>query len=305
MIAIDRILVPIDFSEFSRRALEYGVALGTYYEAAVTALHVYALPTGPTVAPSMGIGGIAGPSLRAVDASAVTAAAERLCAGVAGSDRVGLRVVEAPDTCDEILVHAEALDVSLLVMGSHGHSGFNRLILGSTAGKVLRKSARPVMVVPPHADGGGAEVTLPFKRVLCPIDFSDGSLRALEFALRLAQEDNARLTLLHAIELPSDWHELSLPNGVTVADLREAAAADCRQRLAALVPASVSPYCSVETRVVEGKAHRRILEAASDDRSDLIVMGVLGRGALDLTLFGSTTLHVVHGAVAPVLTVRA
>jgi nucleotide-binding universal stress UspA family protein len=86
--------------------------------------------------------------------------------------------------------------------------------------------------------------------------------------------------------------------------VREAAAADARRKLLALIPESARTYCTVETAVVEGRAYRDILRHATESQTDLIVMGVHGRGALDLLVFGSTTHHVIRASACPVLIVR-
>jgi nucleotide-binding universal stress UspA family protein len=76
------------------------------------------------------------------------------------------------------------------------------------------------------------------------------------------------------------------------------------EKLSALVPDSVRNWCVPSTRIAHGKAYREILGIATEDRADLIVMGVHGRNALDLMLFGSTTNQIVRRATCPVLTVR-
>jgi nucleotide-binding universal stress UspA family protein len=301
MIAVERILCPVDFSEHSHHALEYAVAMADYYDAQVTALHVYADLPIATTAPSLGIEGLQPVSLAQVDRAAVVAAAERFVARVPGHGRVSVIVHEAPSAAADILGAGDELDASLVVIGSHGRSGFQRLFLGSVAGKVLRQSRRPVLVVPPRIAG---TPSMPFRRVLCAMDFSDSSLRALESALLLAQEADARLILLHAIELPQELREAPLALDDNVARVRALAADDLLARLHTLVPEAARTYCTIETRVVEGTAHRVILDTAGDEGADLIVMGVQGRGAVDVTLFGSNTLAVVHGAACPVLTIR-
>jgi nucleotide-binding universal stress UspA family protein len=70
------------------------------------------------------------------------------------------------------------------------------------------------------------------------------------------------------------------------------------------VPDQVRTYCTVETSVVEGRAYREILRQAAERNTDVIVMGVHGRGAVDLLVFGSTTHHVIRAAACPVLVVR-
>ena len=69
--------------------------------------------------------------------------------------------------------------------------------------------------------------------------------------------------------------------------------------------ASASEFCSVESLMTHGKPWRDVLRVAAERESDLIVMGVQGRGAADLLFFGSTTQHVVREAPCPVLTLRS
>lgn len=303
MIAIDRIVCAVDFSEYSQRALEYAVALGTYFESRVTALHVYSLAPVVTTAP-FGLEATQVVGIQEVDREAVDAATRRFVEQVPSANSVEVRVVGGLKVADEVAVQAGVLNADLLVVGSHGRSGVERLFIGSTADRILRKVGTPVLVVPPHAEGKPGPQALPFKRILCPIDFSDSSVRALEYALHLAEEGDAHLTLLHAIELPPELHE-TLPMDIDIRGVRAATESVCQTRLDALVPEEARTYCTVETRVVEGKAHREILTAADHLQSDLIVMGVQGRGAIDVAVFGSNTQAVARGATCPVLTVRS
>jgi universal stress protein A len=155
---------------------------------------------------------------------------------------------------------------------------------------------------------GGA--ALPFRRILCPVDFSDSSLAALEWTWSLAEESGATVSLLHVIEWP--WNEPPGPpfgalpgrEARQLADFRKAVEASSRQHLQSLVPDNLRDRCPSEPLVRHGKAHREVL-AAAEGHADLIVMGVHGRNVVDLALFGSTTNQVVRGASCPVLTVRA
>ena len=102
MISIERILCPVDFSEFSRHALEYAVGMAKYYDAKVTALHVYAdLPVMSPV-PSLGIEGVQPISLAQIDRASVVAAAGRFAALLPGDGTVDVMVQEAPSIVDEI-----------------------------------------------------------------------------------------------------------------------------------------------------------------------------------------------------------
>jgi nucleotide-binding universal stress UspA family protein len=136
------------------------------------------------------------------------------------------------------------------------------------------------------------------------VDFSEASLDALAYAINMAQESDAQLTLLHVVEFSPPLSEAPLMPAPDVSRVREAAAADARRRLHALIPESARSYCTVETTVVEGRAYRDIHRHATEQQCDLIVMGVHGRGALDLLVFGSTTHHVIRASTCPVLIVR-
>jgi nucleotide-binding universal stress UspA family protein len=137
------------------------------------------------------------------------------------------------------------------------------------------------------------------------VDFSEGSFAALNYAMSLAREADAQLTLLHAIERPPELYEVPMTSGPNVETMRHAAEADRLRRLEALIPKEARQFCTVHTSVVEGRASRAILSVAAERNVDLIIMGVHGRGAFDLMLFGSNTNHVVRAAACPVLTVRA
>jgi nucleotide-binding universal stress UspA family protein len=204
----------------------------------------------------------------------------------------------SPAAC--ILEHAASLPANLIVMGTHGRGGFERLVLGSVAEKVLRKAKCPVMTVPPPAV---ATSKLPFAHLLCPVDFSDSSIAALGFAFSLAQESNARLTLLHAFEWPSD--EASARRVLETSEFHRQWEVETRHQLEALIPDDVRNWCTPEPKLAFGKAYQQILGLAAREHVDLIVMGVQGRNALDLTLFGSTTNQVVRQASCPVLTLRS
>jgi nucleotide-binding universal stress UspA family protein len=219
--------------------------------------------------------------------------------------RVDLRLQEAPEAHGEILAQAAALRPDLLVLGSHGRSGFQRWLLGSVTEKLIRQAPCPTMIVPQRAHDTPPDKPVQFRNILCPVDFSDASMRAMEHALSLAEEADAHLTLLHVIEVPPELREQVALAGLDVDRIRAAAEAESLRRLRTLVPEQARTYCTVETAVREGAAFRQILAAASETRADLVVMGVHGRGALDLLVFGSNTVRVIRGAACPVLIVRS
>ena len=290
---INRILCPVDLSEVSRHAIDHAVLLARWYDASITALHA----CNPVVMPSADFAVVQLPP-NPEDIADAGARVSQVFASAGAPDAAV--IVESGEPVDRILEHARTLPADLLVIGTHGAGGFEHLVLGSTTEKVLRKATCPVLTVPPRAR---ATSKLPFKRLLCPVDFSDSSRAALDFAFSLAQEGDAELTILHVFEWPMDGDPLT-NRPISVPEYRLELEADLTTKLHALVPDDVRTWCRPVTRIAHGKAYREILGIATEDASDLIVMGVHGRNALDLMLFGSTTNQVVRRATCPVLTLR-
>jgi nucleotide-binding universal stress UspA family protein len=186
-----------------------------------------------------------------------------------------------------------------VIVGTHGRSGFERLMLGSVTEKVLRKASCPVMTVPRGSEDADTDPSRLFKRILCAVDFTESSMHALRHALSIAQEADATLTVVHVIEIPADGHEMPVLDGY-VAKAQDAA----RARLASAIPEDARAYCTIDTVMPIGKAYREILRVADDRKANLLVIGVHGRGAVDRMLFASTAQQLVRMASCPVLTLR-
>jgi nucleotide-binding universal stress UspA family protein len=298
VIQIRRILVPTDFSKIARHALEHAIVIGRWYRSNITALHVgnpmILFGTVAPVPPTM-VEALAGDSNRGELETEVRNWLSPAAAAGLATDAI----VEQGNPARCILAHARSLPADLIVIGTHGHGAFERLVLGSVAEKVLRKAPCPVLTIPPRQEGSSA---LPFAHVLCPIDFSDSSIAALQHALSLVQESNARLTLLHVFEWSSD--EATAKRVLESSDYHRQLEAETREHLERLIPTDARNWCAPETRLAFGKAYQQILGLAESEHVDLIVMGVRGRNPFDLMMFGSTVNQVVRQARCPVLTRR-
>ena len=313
MVNIRRILCPVDFSEFSRHALAHALQLSEWYGSTLTVLHVYPSPVAP---PPVVFGGLPGPFPPPPPFPATTVSPEQvhqemlehLRAWVPPSDaeRVTLHFHGRPGvTAPNILEEARAIESDLIVLGTHGHGGFDRLLLGSVTEKVLRKAACPVLTVPPDVADAPADAMSLFKRILCPTDFSDASLKSLEFALSLAKEADAELILMHVIEgLPdsANWKMATTPAIVEYLRLYEH---DALERLHSLIPDDARTWCRPTILLVTGKPHAEILRLAREREVHLIAMGVHGRNPIDRFFFGSTTNHIVRAATCPVVTLKS
>jgi nucleotide-binding universal stress UspA family protein len=293
---IRHILCPLDLSDVSRHALDHAVLLSRWYKARMTGLHVW----NPIVLPTTAFSFV-GPPVPSVPfeerARVQQEVAEML--GRAGAMDAEV-LVQNGRPANQILECAAAIPADVIVMGTHGSSGFEHLLLGSVTEKVLHRAACPVLTVPPQAR---ATSKLPFRRILCPVDFSDPSLAALEFALSLAQEGDADLIILHVFEWPADGEPL-VTRSFSVPEYLLIRERDAKTKLDDIIPESVRAWCRPVTRVAHGKAYHEIIGVAAEESADLIVMGVHGGNALDLMLFGSTTNQVVRRATCPVLTLR-
>lgn len=298
MTDVRRILCPIDFSDASRAALDQAATIAEWFDAAITAVHVSSparVIEGPLLFAALPVGDVSDtPGSRAQRAliECVRPLRDR---GLA----VDAVVVEDSDVDRRILAIAETVSTDLLVIGTHGRTGLDWLIVGSVTDKILRHATCPVLTVPPSATHRARP---PFKRLLCAIDFSEPSLEALRFAVPLAEEGDARLTLLHVLPDPASR------DGVVVLE-RAADRVSCEeatlQRLEALMPKEARAFCEPVMKVTRGVPYRSIVDVAASETSDLIVMGIGRRGMLDRILHGTNVSQVIRHATCPVLTLRS
>ena len=149
---------------------------------------------------------------------------------------------------DTILSFAEAQMADLIVMGTHGLKGLDRVTLGSVTEKVLRKARCPVLVIPkPGHDvvaPEGAPGSVQLRRVIFCTDFSNPSLRALEYALSIAAEYDAEPTLLHVLE--------DIPSSANI----EEAIATATKHLNKLIPPEGVKAAKIKTMVQIGRAYQ-------------------------------------------------
>ena len=300
MVAIRRILCPTDFSDFSGRAQHHAIALARRHESEI----VFAYVVPPMIPPAASL---PFPVTPALDVRARQAAIDELGRFAKPARAAGIPTrleVREGSIAGNIVKLAESLPADLVVMGTHGLSGFERLMLGSVTEKVLRRASCPVLTVPRPAREADHTPHAGFKNIVCPLDFADPAGRALRLALSLARENSARLYLLHVLE---GWAEDDARDHShwTVPEYRRFLEKDAKERLHAAVGPEDRKACVVEEVLEAGKPYVEILRLAAERASDLIVMGAHGRGPVDVMLFGSTAQHVVRAAACPVITVRS
>jgi nucleotide-binding universal stress UspA family protein len=309
MVEMKSILCPVDFSNYSQHAFAHAVQLARWFTCELTVLYVYPPPAAP---PVVLFGGLPGPlppfpALTVSPESTHQTMLDEVKKFVneVGAAGVALRIdARAGTPAPVILDEANDQHSDLIVIGTHGHSGFDRWVLGSVTEKVLRKAACPVMTVPPSVGQPAGEPLGLFKRILCALDFSDASLKGLEYGFRLAKEADAELLLLHVLDALPDAPHWRQPNDPTIVEYIRLIEQDAIRRLRAAVPKDATTWCRPEQILRSGKPYEEIARLARERDVHLIVMGIHGRNPIDLMFFGSTTNHVARTSTCPVLTVR-
>ena len=290
---IKNILCPVDRSPSSLQAFSYAIALARWQGARLNLLEVIesVVPTGRRRIPEDG-------RVPTETRAALERDLRRVLAARRASDVTVEIFMRRGNVVQEILAQAKASRADLVVIGSHGRGGVQRLVLGSVAEKVLRLATCPVLTV--RRGVRVARRSRSPRSILCATDFSAAANRGVAYAKRLAKEANAKLVVMHAVEWP---FEDAMTQGA-VAELRTSVESSARDKLDRLLPRSNPGGPGAHAVVTFGKASAAIVKLARAISAELIVMGVSGRGAADMALLGSTTHRVIREGTWPVLTVR-
>lgn len=306
MLALRRILTPVDFSECSRAALEYAVAFARPIGAEVVALHVWMAPV--YVSPTLAVQVAQSGDMTTLDNLARRDAEERMAGLAASVDHPGVQLttrIEAGDPLSVVLELSHAFD--LIIAGTHGRTGVSHLLLGSMAEKLARGAERPLLTVrcaePDRPPVIGAP---PVSRILAAVDFSSCSRLALEHAVQLQKRFGATLDILHAVtHVPIEGGELLVSSftGDSRTPFKEWAKKRAEEEMRDLV-ATVQGAQGSEILLSLGEPGSTILEALAEGDYDLVVIGTHGRTGFVRLLLGSVAERVMRRAPCPVLTVR-
>lgn len=282
------ILFATDFSPAAAKAIPYVKKIAKHYGAALVALHVRT----PVVNP------MSEPATWPIYLEAAKAQDEQhrgeLLATFAGIPTQALIEEGSIETCLQEAI--EKNDTDLVIIGTRGRTGVEKLLLGSVAEEIFRTVPCAVLTVGPRAYDSSRSADQ-LREILYATDFSPASLKAAAYAVSLAQEFQSRLVLLHVIA-PQQAGDL-----ISTAELK----ASSEKLLHQVVPPEAQDWCKPEYHVVEGDVAEKILEFATLREPDLIVLGVrqeegVPGGASHLPI--ATAHKVVSRATCPVLTIR-
>ena len=282
MIHVKRIMVPVDFSEPSKKAVNYGLSLASEFESRLLLAHI---------AP--------------FDSGLYDKAKAQLLQLVPADWRARLDfeiVVKAGDIREELLATVEEKEIDLVVMGSRGRSYFERMLLGSVTERLLRKLHVPILTVS-HLDPEREIHTpgpVPLHRIVYATDLSEASEAGLEFSIRLAHGLDAHLTVVHVVQAV----DIAL-HGMETASFMPDYAAEARvqatERLSKLVALVSDGSVPITTVVAEGVPYGAINRISEQNHADLIVINLQGKGMLERALLGTTAERVIRTAHVPVL----
>jgi nucleotide-binding universal stress UspA family protein len=233
-----------------------------------------------------------------------TAAHEMLARIVREKDIEWTPLVAIGHPADEIARVALEEQVDMVISATHGRSGLKRLVLGSVTERLMRTLACPLLIVRERSQppGGAPDAGFHPRTILVGCDFSADSDLAFQYGLSLAQEFESELHLVHVIEPPVYQNVLSVDDAEMAN--REDIAPRLRRKLAEMVPADASHWCSPVTVLLEGKTDEELSRYAMLNDIDLIVLGVHGHGLVEKLFVGSTTDRVARQAKCPVLAVK-
>jgi nucleotide-binding universal stress UspA family protein len=291
-VSMRNILLATDFSHSSDAALAHAASIARRYDAKMFVAHVIR-PDVYQLVP---------PEVTTITLEQTRRYAEQQMAGLLISGRlrdiphqVLLGTGELWPVLSELLGQHE---IDLIVVGTHGRTGVRKLLLGSAAEEIFRMASCPVLTVGPKVEvpegNGLAPDPLSRRRFLYATDFTAHSERAAAYAVSLAQENQAHLTLLHVVQ---ESAEVSEHNRARMVEF-------FHKRLRALLPDEAEMWCEPEIIVEFGEPADTILKVARETRAEVIALGVRRAGTFPGHLPPATAYKVVCQATCPVLTVR-
>jgi nucleotide-binding universal stress UspA family protein len=285
MPTIKHILLPLDFSAAGTAAIPYVRALANQLQAKVTVLSVVP-PTWVTPP------GLIGPpsSLDPVELQS-TLQTHLDEVAMEGFEPPPARLTSVGDPAVKIAEFTRDNAVDLVMMPTHGHGMFRRLLVGSVTSKVLHDVHCPVWTAA-HAEKQHAQ-EIP-RQILCALDGTDKSMALAQWAVGFSLQVGASLQLLHVVRPVSDWLSLESEQ-----ELQEELRGAARSHIESTFKAG---ELNLPLRVAVGEIVATVTEEARQEGADLIV---LGRGAIHKTL-GRLRTHahgIIHRSPCPVLSV--
>ena len=291
------ILCATDFSDFSNRTVNYGIALANEFDSKLFVCHVIDLS-------SVAIYGEFQLDPVGLQDRIMNDAHEQLQELIGGQQIDWEPLISVGHAADEISRIVEEQDMDLVISATRGRSGLKRLILGSVTERLMRTLSCPLLVVqgPDKAFAASDDQEVNMKSILIGCDFSPDSEVAFEHGLSLAQEFQSELHLAHVVET-SIYQQLHKTESPVEEELQQEIQARLIKKLQDMVPEEARNWCKPQTSLLGGHPYEELVKYAEKNNIDMIVLGTRGHGLVKSLLIGSTTDRVVRNAPCPVLSV--
>lgn len=300
---VKSVLVAYDFSEASEKPLHHGIAIARHFGAKFYLAHVVS---------SVGYT-IAGAQAEHLAAEAACREAQALNHKLEQSGALtGLRhefIVRDGVVWKQLELVIKEKHVDLVVIGTHGRHTLGKLLLGSVAEQVFRRTHCFVLTVGPGSfPESPVDSPVPARQFVFATDFGPASMRALPHAISFANHFQARLVLLHVlptVPLPEGFHWSSTSSDVM--RIREDARLASIQQLEELMSRNGPPDVKPGFLVEFGETSKQIMHAAESLKADIIIMGLNRSAHIETAAHmpWATAYQVVCGAYCPVLTMRS
>jgi nucleotide-binding universal stress UspA family protein len=274
----EKVLVPVDFSEHARSAFGHGLVFAEAFGGELELVHVVedVMQSHPPF--WLGEVALAGELHREATAGAEQALKALLpTLPAAPHVRLSTHVLSGP-LPGALVDYATQSHTGLIVVSTHGRTGFSRWLMGSVSERVLRSAPCPVLVARGALEGTRPEL----RRLLVAVDLSEHSRRALQVAGQIAQKLGARLEVLYVWAAP--YYGGGQPHVGLIERIRESARLELdefiqKSQLSADVP--------LEKTIVSGTASAKISERLHTESPDLLVLGSHGHSGVKRMILGS------------------
>lgn len=300
------ILVPLDGSPFSERALPLAVAILRKTGGVLHLAHVHASPLPPSYFGELAVYDTHWEEQLRMDERELLRQAAAQVRGTAGVSVV-TALLEG-EVVPGLAAYAERHDIDLIVMSTHGRGGISRAWLGSSADGLMRETVRPLLLIrPPADDAPDTPANADFRHVLIPLDGSEISETILEPALELGRLTGAHFTLLRvSTPVYLVGRPFTAPSSAQVdGEGMDRKAAQSKEYLDEVASSLRERGVEVDTALVTGDlAATAILDFARHADVDLIAMATNARSGWGRLVLGSVADKVVRGAQLPVLVQR-
>jgi nucleotide-binding universal stress UspA family protein len=282
MIRIQNILVPVDFSDASKRAVNYGLSLALDFKARLILAHIAHFDTAAYDKAKADLIELIPPDCR-----------EPLTFEI---------IVKSGDVRSELLGIVQDKEIDLVIMGTRGRSYFERMLLGSVTDRMLRKLHVPILTVS-HLDPEREIHTpgpVPLQKILYATDLASGSEEGLKFSIRLARGLDATLTVAHVAQF-ADAAFHGVEGAAFLPDYANEIRAQAEERLSRLVALVSDGSVPISTVLAEGVPYETVNRLAEQLKADLIIINLQNKGLLERAVLGATAERVIRTATVPVL----